>query len=174
MRKNGIRKWKKTWVLLSESVPVHWYQRLLHLKMAECEAAPLQKSPSSSASWQSLLPCIYTAALVHHRTACLQWSWQLSPLTLLWFMSQSWFRSEEMNCQLKPNEICSSYLQACSSHETAVNLNQTDRTHVLCTPLAISLHRSVQLPKLLIPTLLISALCWDHSFLATINLWHTS
>lgn len=50
----------------------------------------------------------------------------VSPLTLLWFISQSWFGSEEKNsCQLKPNEMFSSHLQAYSPHQTRVNLNQT-------------------------------------------------
>lgn len=108
LRKDGNREWKKTWVQLSLSVQVHWHQSLLHFRMAEREPVPLLRSPSSIASWQPLLSCIYTAASVHLRSARLQWICQLSPLTLLWFTSQSWFRSEETNCQLKPNEICSS------------------------------------------------------------------
>ena len=116
---------------------MHRDQSLLHFKMAECEPVPLQPSSCSTVSWQPLLRCIYTAGLVQLRSACLQWICQLSPHILLWFISQSWFGSEEMNsCQLKPNEMCSSHLQAYSPHQTEVNLNQTARIHVVCTPLA--------------------------------------
>lgn len=150
LRKDGNREWKKTWVQLSLSVQVHWHQSLLHFRMAEREPVPLLRPPSSIASWQPLLSCIYTAASVHLKSTCLQWICQLSPLTLLWFTSQSWFRSEETNCQLKPNKDLFQ-LVAGIQPETEVNLNQTDGIHLLCTPSAISLHRSAQLPKLLIP-----------------------
>lgn len=114
---------------------------------------------------------------------------------LLWFISELCVYSESDNCPhlhyfgsyhragLDQKKLTVNWnqtrfvLTTCRNavpHETGVNLNQTDRIHVLCTPLAISLHRSAQMPKLLIPTLLISVLCWDHSFLAPISLWHTS
>lgn len=169
-------KWKKTWVQLSLCVQVHSDQSLLHFKMAECEPVPLQPSSYSTVSWQPWLRCFYSAGLVQLRSVCLQWICQLSPLTLLWFISQSWFGSEEMNsCQLKPNEMCSSHLQAYSPYQTEINLNQIARIHVECTPLApfhstehicspaqtASTHSTVQ--------------CWgDHSFQARISLWQAS
>lgn len=95
---------KRIWVQLSLCVRVHRDQSLLHFRMAQCEPVPLQPSSCSTVSWQPLVHCVYADGLVWLQSTCLQWTCQLSPLKLLWFISQSWFGSEEMNsCQLKGN-----------------------------------------------------------------------